>query len=65
MPYFKTCPACGSHLDPGEKCDCTKENAPPSANGEASKQLSGTPVNNNTILSRAAAPVNKIKIGRT
>ena len=28
MPYYKTCPDCGAHLDPGERCDCkddTKE----------------------------------------
>lgn len=23
--YFNTCDKCGAHLDPGEKCDCTKE----------------------------------------
>ena len=22
MPYFRTCPRCGAHLDPGEACDC-------------------------------------------
>ncbi len=22
MEYFRTCPHCGAHLDPGEKCDC-------------------------------------------
>lgn len=22
MNYFKTCPDCGAHLDPGEGCDC-------------------------------------------
>lgn len=22
MPYFSTCPLCGAHLDPGERCDC-------------------------------------------
>ena len=22
---YKTCPHCGSHLDPGETCDCKKE----------------------------------------
>lgn len=28
MSYYKTCPHCGSHLDPGEKCDCeSKEKA--------------------------------------
>lgn len=25
MRYYKTCPECGSHLDPGEHCDCDKE----------------------------------------
>lgn len=20
--YFETCPYCGAHLDPGERCDC-------------------------------------------
>ncbi len=23
MSYFKVCPHCGAHLDPGEGCDCT------------------------------------------
>lgn len=22
MCYYKTCPACGANLDPGEICDC-------------------------------------------
>ena len=22
MAYYKTCPLCGAHLDPGESCDC-------------------------------------------
>lgn len=22
MPYYRTCPHCGAHLDPGESCDC-------------------------------------------
>ena len=22
MSYYKTCPHCGAHLDPGERCDC-------------------------------------------
>lgn len=25
MAYFKTCPDCGAHLDPGERCGCNKE----------------------------------------
>lgn len=23
MAYFDTCPKCGAHNDPGEKCSCT------------------------------------------
>ena len=23
--YFKICPECGVHLDPGERCDCQKD----------------------------------------
>ena len=22
MSYYKICPCCGAHLDPGESCDC-------------------------------------------
>ena len=22
MAYYHTCPYCGAHLDPGERCDC-------------------------------------------
>ena len=32
MSYYRTRPYCGSHLDPGERCDCQcKENAAPGA----------------------------------
>ena len=32
MPYYRTCPYCGAHLDPGERCGCQdNENAPASA----------------------------------
>lgn len=23
--YYKICPHCGAHLDPGEKCDCVRK----------------------------------------
>ncbi len=29
--YYKTCPHCGAHLDPGERCDCQDEKEPPPA----------------------------------
>lgn len=25
MAFYKTCPRCGSNLDPGEQCDCERE----------------------------------------
>ena len=29
MSYFKACPHCGAHLDPGEVCDCRDEEKTP------------------------------------
>lgn len=34
MSYYRVCPDCGSHLDPGERCDCKtfeKPSNPPAA----------------------------------
>lgn len=28
MTYYTICPTCGATLDPGEKCDCEKEEKP-------------------------------------
>ena len=25
MTYYRTCPYCGAHLDPGERCDCWED----------------------------------------
>lgn len=25
MSYYHTCPYCGAHLDPGERCDCQEK----------------------------------------
>ena len=25
MSFYRECPVCGAHLDPGEKCDCERE----------------------------------------
>lgn len=25
MSYYRVCPHCGAALDPGERCDCVKE----------------------------------------
>lgn len=28
MGYYRTCPHCGAHLDPGEVCDCVAASTP-------------------------------------
>lgn len=45
--YFRVCPYCGAHLDPGESCDCTEieEAAPRGANTE-----DGNAKNDNVIV---------------
>lgn len=45
--YYKTCPHCGAHLDPGEKCDCRdkRETAPGAANTGDGKNESATNTN--------------------
>lgn len=45
MIYYRTCPYCGDHLDPGERCTCQdeKKTAPGATNtqsGNAGKVLS-------------------------
>lgn len=39
MSYYKTCPHCGAHLDPGETCDCrdNKKTALDAANIQSGK----------------------------
>lgn len=36
MSYYRICPHCGAHLDPGEACDCRDKTktAPSAANTE-------------------------------
>lgn len=26
--YYTVCPLCGAHIDPGERCDCTRREEP-------------------------------------
>ena len=28
MAYYRECPRCGAHLDPGEHCDCKDDKKP-------------------------------------
>lgn len=35
---YRECPICGAALDPGEKCDCEKENGLPDANQNSPKR---------------------------
>ena len=53
MSYYRTCPHCGAHLDPGEVCDCrNKEKAPASAantgEGRVEQNLTAVSTSNDT-----------------
>ena len=39
MAYYKTCPSCGAHLDPGEICDCLSEKKKPHCSAGRFKKL--------------------------
>lgn len=41
---YRTCPECGSNLDPGERCTCSeKREAAPEATEEAGQQATVNP----------------------
>ena len=45
MSYYKTCPLCGAHLDPGEVCECKIEAALGATNtGDGKAEQSTTAV---------------------
>ena len=54
MRYFKVCPSCGSHLDPGEVCqDCKERAAQGAANtqdGEAEQIKPAVSASDNTTV---------------
>lgn len=55
MSYYKTCENCGSNLDPGEICDCTKKVLP---------ILDQTTVSSNPVKAKLpSSSVNKRKNG--
>lgn len=33
MSYYRVCPCCGAHLDPGEVCDCRENEKTPAVAG--------------------------------
>ncbi len=39
MSYYRVCPNCGAHLDPGESCDCQRKTKAPvsAANADEGK----------------------------
>lgn len=37
MSYYKICPYCGAHLDPGEICDCKAKAVVSAANADGGK----------------------------
>ena len=38
MGYYHTCPYCGAHLDPGERCDCLLHGESPVFHGTEDKR---------------------------
>ncbi len=53
MNYYRVCPNCGAHLDPGESCDCQrKTKAPVSAanadEGRVEQSLTTVSTSNDT-----------------
>ena len=42
MAYYKTCSACGAHLDPGEKCECNGKGLPRGNGNSPEKNGSST-----------------------
>lgn len=56
MPIYKTCPHCGAHLDPGERCDCQdKAEDAPDAPGTPSDK---TATSSTVIVANRAPNVN-------
>lgn len=43
MPYYIICPRCGSHLDPGERCDCQDKSQEPERQEAAESKKEATP----------------------
>lgn len=46
MSYYRVCPYCAAHLDPGEKCDCREDEKAASSvtsteSGKAEQTLKG------------------------
>ena len=48
MSYYRVCPYCGCHLDPGEICDCKKEAAASATNTDSDTVEKGLPTNFST-----------------
>lgn len=57
MPIYRTCPHCGAHLDPGERCDCQQEKREDAPDAAGTPSQNGT-INTSVILSSPAADVN-------
>ena len=65
MAYYKTCSACGAHLDPGEKCECNGKGLPRGNGNSPEKNGSST----SSIVSQnsedvKSEPLRKLRISK-
>ncbi|MDY3014500.1 MAG: hypothetical protein SOR61_04795 [Evtepia sp.] len=51
MTYYHTCPQCGAHLDPGERCDCQDKEKELSGATNAEQLKGGTKGDITTVSS--------------
>lgn len=54
MALFKSCPLCGSNLDPGERCNCQQEKE--CKPGDNRKEKGGERIGGNIAAASGALP---------
>ena len=57
MSYYNVCPRCGSHLDPGELCDCKEETECRSESADSIAVRNGYRPEKITLVDRMPVPV--------
>ena len=60
MSFYKICPHCGAHLDPGESCDCTLTQVCTEARAAFPERFTGR--NDREIVSEIAGIVRRAEM---